>query len=261
MVEILRNKNTATRFQILVEMAAMQPNIQQNYIAKRLNITPQAISDYVKQLLKDGLITPDGPSRYRISTEGVDWMLKHLKEAQTYFNSVMKTVSNIKVSPAVAGCDLFQGQAVGLVMREGLLIATADLSVGAKGIVVSDAASGDDVGVANIQGIISLERGEATILEVPSVQKGGSKKVALDQLKSAAKGKKPITSLGIEALTVLKRVGIQPDCIYGAREVIIEAANSGLSPVIVCADQEIPTLIKMLEEAGIKHKLLDLRVS
>ena len=261
MVEILRNKNTATRFQILVEIAAIQPNIQQNYIAKRLNVTPQAVSDYVKQLLKDRLITSDGPSRYRISTEGADWILKHLKEAQEYFNSVEKAVSNIKVSAAVATYNLSQGQTVGLVMRKGLLMATIDLSVEAKGIAVSDAASGDDVGIANIQGIISLERGEVTILKVPSVQRGGSKNVALDQLKNATRGKKPIAFLGIEALTTLKRVGIQPDCIYGAREAVIEAANSGLSPVIVCTDEEIPTLIKMLEEADIKHKLLDLRVS
>ncbi|GAI54332.1 unnamed protein product [marine sediment metagenome] len=69
MVEILRNKNAATRFQILVEIAAMQPNIQQRDIAKTLNVTPQAVSDYVKQLLKDGLLISRGRSRYQVSTE------------------------------------------------------------------------------------------------------------------------------------------------------------------------------------------------
>ncbi len=54
MVEILRNKNLTTKFQILVEIASKQPNIQQKDIAKKLKITPQAVSDYIKQLLKDG---------------------------------------------------------------------------------------------------------------------------------------------------------------------------------------------------------------
>lgn len=260
MVEILRNKNMATRFQIVVEIAAKQPNIQQRHIAKTLDITPQAVSDYIKQLLKDGLLTSDGRSRYRVSNEGVDWILKQLKEAQEYFNSVEKAVSNIKVSAAVAGCNLSRGQSVGLIMRKGLLVATSDLGVGATGIAVSNAASGDDVGVTNIQGIISLETGEVTIAAVPNMQKGGSKNANLDQLQSAIRGKKPITAVGIEALTALKRVGIQPDCIYGAREAVIEAASSGLSPVIVCIDEEIPTLIKRLEEASIKHRLLDLRI-
>jgi len=260
MVEILRNKNMATRFQILVEIAAKQPNIQQRHIAKTLNITPQAVSDYIKQLLKGGLLTSDGRSRYRVSNKGVDWMLKQLKETQEYFNSVEKAVSNIKVSAAVAGCNLSRGQSVGLVMREGLLVATSDLGVGATGIAVSNAASGDDAGITNIQGIISLETGEVTIVAVPNMQKGGSKNVDLDQLQSASRGKKPIAAVGIEALTALKRLGIQPDCIYGAREAVIEAASSGLSPVIVCIDEEIPTLIKRLEEASIKHRLLDLRI-
>ena len=260
MVEILRNKNVATRFQILVEIAAMQPNIQQKDIAKRLNITPQAVSDYVKQLLKDSLLISDGRSHYKVSTEGVDWILKRLKESQEYFKLVEKTVSNIEVSAAVAGCNLSRGQAAGLVMREGLLFATDDLSVGAKGIAVSDATEGEDVGVTNIQGIISLEIGEVAVLEVPNTQKGGSKNVDLNHLRNVSRDRKPIAAIGIEALTALKRIGIQPDCIHGAREAVIEAANSGLSPVIVCVDEEIPMLIKRLEETGIKHKLLDLRL-
>jgi len=261
MVEILRNKKLTTRFQILVEIAAKQPNIQQRDIAKTVNVTPQAVSDYVKQLLKDGLLISSGRSRYRVSTEGVDWILKQLKEAQEYFNSVEKTVSNIKVSAAIAACSLSQGQTVGLVMRGGLLFATDDLGVGAKGIAVSDATEGEDVGVTNIQGIISLDIGKVTILEVPNMQKGGSKKVDLDRLRSASRGRKPIASVGIEALIALKRIRIQPDYIYGATEAVIEAANSGLSPVIVCIDEEIPILIKRLEEAGTKHTLLDLRLA
>jgi putative transcriptional regulator len=260
MVEILRNKNLVTRFQILVEIATMQPNIQQRYIARRLSITPQAVSDYIKQLLRDRLLTSGGRSRYRVSTEGVDWMLRQLKEAQEYFGSVEKAVSNIKVSAAVADDDLSQGQTVGLVMRDGLLVATSDLSVGAKGVAVSAAASGEDVGVANIQGIIHLKTGEVTILEVTAMQKGGSRNVDLVRLQSVARDRKPIACIGIEALTALKRIGIQPDCIYGAREAVIEAANRGLSPVLVCVDEEVPMLIRRLDEAGIKHELSDLRV-
>ncbi|MBA7493243.1 hypothetical protein ES702_03799 [subsurface metagenome] len=260
MVEILRNKSVATRFQILAEIAAKQPNIQQKDIARRVNVTPQAVSNYIKQLLRDGLLTSDGRSRYRVSNEGVDWILKQFKELEEYFESVEKAVSNIKVSAAVAGCNVSQGQTVGLVMRDGLLLATHDLSAGATGVAVANAAEGDDVGVTNIQGIISLEIGEVTILEVPNMQKGGSKKVDLDRLQSVCQGQSPIASIGIEALIALKRIGIQPDCLYGAREAVVEAANSGLSPVVVCVDEETPLLIKRLGEAGIKYELVDLRL-
>ena len=50
MVEILRNKNLATKFQILAEIANGSPNMQQRDIAAKLGVTPQAISDYMGQL-------------------------------------------------------------------------------------------------------------------------------------------------------------------------------------------------------------------
>ena len=261
MVEILRNKNLATRFQILVEIAANQPNIQQKDIAQRLNVTPQAVSDYIKQLVNDGMLTSDMRSRRRVSAEGVDWIIRQFKELQEYLGSVGKIVSNIKVTAALAACDLSQGQTVGLEMREGMLLATDDLSSDAQGTAITDAAKGDNIGITNIQGIIPLEIGEVTILEVPGMQRGGSKNVDFDRLQQAINDKRPVACLGIEAMAALTRLGIQPDCIYAAREAVIEAARSGLSPVIVCVDEEIPTLIKRLGEASIKHKLLDLRLA
>lgn len=49
-VGILQNKNSASRFQILVEIATHGPGISQKSIAAKLGFTPQAISDYIHQL-------------------------------------------------------------------------------------------------------------------------------------------------------------------------------------------------------------------
>ena len=261
MVEILRNKNLATRFQILVEIAANQPDVRQKYIAQRLGITPQAISDYIKQLLKEGLILAEGRLRYRVSIKGVDWVLRQLKETAEYLASVEEVVSNVKVSAAIAGGNLRRGQTVGLVMKDGLLVATEDPGAGATGVAVSDAAGGDDVGVTNVRGIISLEVGEITVLGVPGVQRGGSKNVALDQLENLARSARPLAAIGVEAISALKRIGRQPDYVYGARDAVIDAASSGLSPLLVCVDEEVPMLIKRLGQAGIRYRLLNLRVS
>jgi len=58
--QILKSKNLATKFQIMVEIAAHQPNIQQKDIAPRLGITSQAVSEYVKELIKDGWLSSPG---------------------------------------------------------------------------------------------------------------------------------------------------------------------------------------------------------
>ena len=73
-----------------MEIAANQPNIQQKDIARKIGVTSQAVSDYVSKLEKDGWITSDGRSRYRITKEGVNWMLKSLRELQQYTSTARK---------------------------------------------------------------------------------------------------------------------------------------------------------------------------
>ena len=76
MTRILQDKATATRLQILMEIIAGQPDIQQKDIARRLNITPQWVSEYIIKFVEEGLVTSEGRSKYRVTTEGVDWVMR-----------------------------------------------------------------------------------------------------------------------------------------------------------------------------------------
>ena len=97
MMEILKSKNLATKFQILVEIAANQPEVQQRSIARKLGISPQAVSDYIRELIKNGWLASEGRSRYRVTREGVDWIVKELREWQGYSDNVRKAISSISV--------------------------------------------------------------------------------------------------------------------------------------------------------------------
>ena len=259
MVEILRNKNLASKFQILVEIANNGPNIQQRDVAKRLDVTPQAISDYIRQLVKEGLLTSDGRSRYKVTNNGINWIIKVLRELRYYSTFIAKAITNISVCAAVADCDLVKGQTVGLKMKAGLLIATDKAGDGARGIASCDARAGEDIGVSNIEGIVDLEIGKITILKVPSIQRGGSKMADIDRLKSEIGGRNVLGAIGIEALVTLKQLDIRSSYIYGVKEAAIEAAESGLCPLIVCVDDETSGLIGRLEEENIDYELIDLR--
>lgn len=257
MTEILRSKNLSTKLQILVEVAANQPDVQQRNIAKRLGISPQAVSDYIRALVADGWLKSDGRSRYRVTQEGVDWIVKELREWQGYSNRVLKVVGGISISAAVADCSVSKGQEVGLSMRDGLLFATDDPNASARGIAASDAEKGEDVGVSNIQGIVPLEVGKVTVVRLPGVQKGGSRKANIGRLKKMSQGKKMVGAIGVEALIALRKAGIDPDYEYGVREAVIEAARSGLSPTVACVDNDTADLIRLLEEKGIDYDIVD----
>jgi len=258
MVEILQNKNYATRFQILVEIAASGPNIQQKSIAVKLGVTPQAISDYIRQLLEEELVVSSGRSHYRVSAKGVNWVLKVLRQLRDYASFVEQAVTNITVCAAIAECDIRQGQTVGLEMRNGLLFATSQLDGGATGIALSSVSQGEDVDISNIEGLVELTRGKATILQVPSIQKGGSRKVDSKRLQAQINDNQQVGAIGIEALIALRRAGIEPRYLYGVTEAAIEAAYCGLSFVIVCSDDAVPGLIKRLQEEGLTYELIDL---
>lgn len=46
MIDLLHSKKESTKFQILVEITAHQPNVRQREIAEKVGITPQAVSEY-----------------------------------------------------------------------------------------------------------------------------------------------------------------------------------------------------------------------
>ena len=257
MVEILRNKSLATRLQILVVIADSGPAVQQQEIARRLAITPQAVSEYVAQLIKDGLIATDGRSSYRVTNEGVNWIVRMLRELRGYTSSVERVITNISVCTAIAESDLSRGETVGLKMKSGLLYATSGTASGARGITTSDARAGEDVGVTNIEGIVRFKLGTVTILSVPSVGKGGSRNVDLARLRREVKGRPFVAALGIEALVTLKQLKVDFRK-YGVREAAIEAAHCGLQPVVVCSADEISGLITRLEEADISYRIADM---
>jgi len=260
MAQVLRSKNLATKFQILLGVAANQPNVQQKDIAGKLDITSQAVSEYVKELIKDGWLSSQGRSRYRVTREGVDWILRMARQLHSYSSFVSKVVSDISTSTAIADEDLAVGQPVSLYMKGGLLFASGAVSdEGASGIAVSEAKKGEDVGISNVEGVLKLKTGKITIGKVPNVQEGGSRCTDLARLKGEVDRAKLVGAIGVEALVVLKQIDAKPDYVYGVREAAIEAAYCGLPFLVVSVEDEVSALVQKLEEEGLDCGVIDLK--
>jgi len=261
MAQVLRNKNLATRFQILIEIAANQPYIQQKDIARRIGVTSQAVSDYISMLEKDGWITSDGRSHYRVTREGVNWVLKALRELQQYSAAAERALTSVTTWAAIAARDIKKGETVGLVMKDGLLYADDYEGAGARGTATGPASAGEDVGMTGIEGLVALEPGQVIIVQVPDIQRGGSRGVDYAKLKTQLARARLVGALGVEAIAALDRAERKPDYIYGVRQAAIEAARSGLSFHLMCAATEEPQLIQSLAEEGIAYRIVDVRTS
>ncbi len=260
MVQILQSKNLATRFQILVEIAANQPTVHQKSIAAKLNVTPQAISEYMMKLEQDGWVSSTGRSKYRVTQEGINWVVQMLREMSAYSDYVQRAITNVTVCAVVADSDLTAGQKVWLRMKNGVLVAVANAKAGAHGTAVCDAKKGEDVGVSGIEGIIDFKKGNITILKVPDIQGGGSSRVDLDRLEKEIGKQRMVGTIGIEALVAMQRAGIEPRYTCGVIEAAIEATHIGQSFVIVCSEDTIPHLIGRLREENLNYEMIDLTV-
>ncbi len=260
MAQILKSKNLATKFQIMVEIAAHQPTIQQKDIAPRLGITSQAVSEYVKELIKDGWLSSEGRSRYKVTREGVDWILQMSRQLHSYAWFVSKAVADISTTTAIADSDLSVGQPASLYMKDGLLFAS-DVSsdTGAKGIAVTEAKKGQDVGIRNVEGVIKLESAKVMIGKVPNVQDGGSRNTDLARLEREVKEARLVGAMGTEALVALTQIGVKPDYVHGIREAAIEASYCGLSFLVVCSEDKVSILVQRLEEENLGYQIIDLR--
>jgi putative transcriptional regulator len=261
MVEILHNKNLASKFQILAEIANSGPQIRQRDIATKLEVTPQAISDYIGQLVRDGLVTLEDHSRYKVTHEGVNWMIKVLKDLKDYSDFIVKAVTNISISTAIADTALVKDQKVGLEMKNGLLAATADAQSVCTGVAVSDAKINEEVGVKDIQGVIGLKAGKVSILKVPNTQRGGSRMIDIEKLRNILNDKHLIGAIGIESLVALRKADTPMVHFFGVKEAVVESAQHGINPFVACVEDEFSGLIKKLEENGISYELVEIKAN
>ena len=175
---ILRSKRETTRFQVLVEVAEHQPSIRQQEIAEKLGVTPQAISEYVRDLAEDGFISAEGRGRYYVTHKGVEWVLNNAEVLEAYARHVRRDIIHqVATWAAIADSDLKTGDSVGVYMKNGWLYAGRQPQT-AMGMVIADANAGMDVGVARLAGIIDHTEGKVDVAKVPRIERGGSKMIS-----------------------------------------------------------------------------------
>jgi len=255
---ILRSKREVSRLQILVEIAEHQPAVRQQEIAQKMGVTPQAISEYIREMVDEGMVSASGRGNYEVTKAGIEWVLENAESLETYARHIRRDIiQQVSVWAAIAAEDLTAGDEVGVYMKDGFLYA-GRAPLDASGTVVADAKTGTDVGVARLNGIIDHREGIVHVCKVPRIQNGGSRKVRRDRLLGVLSGAGMVAAVGLEAWIALNAAGRKPDMFFGAREGVIEAAFHGIDCAIVIVDEEFTDFLKRLESAGLQYIIHDL---
>ncbi|MFW5965469.1 MAG: MarR family transcriptional regulator [Halodesulfurarchaeum sp.] len=258
MVEVLDDKREATRFRILVEIADRQPAVSQGEIAEQVGVTSQAISEYIRGLVEDGLVVKDGRSRYRVTNEGVDWLLGHTNDIRRFTDRISEDViGGVQEDAAIAQEEIEPGDTVTLEMRDGLLYAVPGEEGPATGTATTDARAGRDVGVSGFEGVIDFSPGTVSVYQVPPIRSGGSRSVSTKALREASKRSDLILATGVEAIVAAERSDIQIDGRFAVGEVAARAAERGVDVTVVATADAVGRVTDPLREAGMSYTVLD----
>ncbi|QLH79412.1 MarR family transcriptional regulator [Halosimplex rubrum] len=262
MVDVLANKRAATRFRVLVEIAERQPAVSQGEIAEAVGVTSQAVSEYIRDLVEDGLVEKQGRSRYRVTTEGVDWTLQAAADVRRFAEHVTDDVlGSVQEDAAIATDAIAEGDTVSLSMRDGLQHAspvTADEATetaAATGVATTDANAGEVVGVTGFEGVIDLDPGEVRVLQVPSIRSGRPDDDRLADLADACEGADLVVASGVEAVGALRSLGVDPATYFAAGEVAADAASRGLSVVVVAMADGVGRVTDALRDTGVSYEV------
>ena len=255
---LLRSKRDISRFQILVEITEHQPGVRQQEIADKFGVTPQAISEYIRELVDEGMVRASGRQKYEVTKAGIEWVLANAEILESYARHIRHDlIQQVAIWTAIAAEDLKAGDEAGVFMRDGFLYAGKQKSA-ATGSVVADAREGTDVGIAKLNGIIDHHEGTIHVCKVPRIQHGGSRRVQKDPLRQIIAKAGFVAAVGVEGRVALKSVGREPDMFFGSREGVIEAAFHGIDCAIVIVDEEFSDFIKRLEGGELPYQIHDL---
>ena len=252
---VLNNKRDATRYQVLVEIAARQPAVSQGEIAETIGVTSQAVSEYVRALVANDYVEKGGRGRYEVTKEGVDWLISRTEGLEGYLEHVTSDViESVDVDAAVALGDLAEGETVGLVMRDGVLHASPSGDT-ATAVTVTGGAAGEAVGVTDFEGVVDYETGTVTILPVPAVTEDDALEPAT--LASHRPTDGLLATAGTEAYALATRADCRPDIRFGTEDGVAEAAVRGLDVLLAAVTDQLPRHTAVLREKNVPHEVLN----
>lgn len=235
---LLRDRTYMTELGILFALHR-DPSQSLSDVADQLDVTPQAVSNYVKRMADEGLVTDD----HRLTSEGIEDLHDRVEAVKRLVDSAFEELNVITETTALAGEAVAEGQEVGLVLEDGLLVAYPDRGSSSVGVAAGDARAGEIVAVADLEGILDIRPGQVHLVRVPHGADVDELVAFLDE-KGLDRGR--VAGLGTEA-KVLARELDEPVLEFAPAQAAFEAAQLGLDVLLLATPDRIRDAVSVLE--------------
>jgi putative transcriptional regulator len=251
-MKLLRDKSFSTQILILYELYT-KPYSKLTSIAEKIGVTQQAVSEYMKSMIKQDLVQKiDG--EYKPTIKGTYILQNELSDLKRFVDERMDKLSLIKNCVALAKTPVKPGEKVGLFMDDGWLVAYANKQSSSVGIANNMANAGEYITLGNLDGIIDHKIGKLSYFELPSPFTSKQKKIDTESIKKRLQTMNidRVGVLDVVAKSICKKIGIKPDFEFGVIYAAIDAAQRGLNTAIFGYDEKIRETLKIFEEINEK---------
>ncbi len=254
-MNVLLSRKDTIRFLILSELM-VNPECNQRDIAKKLGLTPQAISEHFREMVSEGLISVVHKGYYEVTRKGEEWMSRNLIDLHIFSEELLKKIYS-KTVVAIARGSIAENDMVRYWFGDGFIF--AEKSAKGNGIALTSAEDGEDILIKPTGSFEPPEKGEIVVVKVPNVTEGGSRKVDLETFKELVKSrpKSIVVAIGIEALVACRKIKVEP-IFFGAKDVCIEAAHHGSGVIAVCTESRINDLLRSLIDEGLEFEIREI---
>ena len=244
----LRNLKRNTELLMLVEILEA-PASRLKDIAEKLEVTVQAVSQYISAMKKEGLIREQG-GYLRPTQKGMQLLQEHFSGIKSEVDAILRRISVIDRCVAIAGKKVSKGQKVGLIMEDGMLMAFPGQKSPSKGEALESAEEGDDVLVGKLEGIVDLELGELLIIEAPPELDGGSKAANINRTQERLEDFSPgllVAGDAVGAALLMKTSG-EFFTIHAPAESAMSALSKGVDVAFAGTRDSIDGLLEAVTE-------------
>lgn len=252
-MNVLLSRKDTVRLLILSELISRKEANQRD-IARKLHLTPQAISEHFKELVNMGFVKVVHKGFYEVTESGIEWLTKNLFDLHVFSEDLVKKLYSRSIV-AIASGELRENSRVKYWYSDGFIFAKE--ANNGNGVALMSAKDGEDVLIKPLEGFEPPGKGEIIIVKIPDVGEGGSRKVDYDEFSKLIKAnpKKIVVALGVEALVSCRKIMVEP-IFFGSKEVCIEAAHHGCGVIVACTESMLDSLLVSLVDENLAFEIV-----
>ncbi|MEF8831946.1 MAG: winged helix-turn-helix domain-containing protein [Candidatus Thermoplasmatota archaeon] len=243
-MKVLRDKSKMTKFLVLYKSAVERPNRLAD-LASELDMSEQAVSNYISKMEDEGLIDRSG-SFYRPTSEGMELLREIVSKLGSFLDEASDEINFISTCTAIASENIQEGERIGLEMKDGFLHASLEDS-NSMGTALNDAEPGEPLRVGGLQGITEMDLGELYLLEA-DIAEMGKEKVQSFQSEMESIDYDKLAIKGEMQYGLCNMIDFGPDIQFAPVDSGINAAEKGLDVLLMLSREDLDEVLEKLKD-------------